>query len=274
MLIAHISDAHVAEYGKKAYGLVPTSEYFERCINHMNNFEPKLDLVLITGDLCNNPTPGENQRAADILSELKIPYYIVPGNHDKREYLLNSFKAACPTELDGFIQYTIEDFDVRIIALDSVTEGKSGGTLCKTRLEWLDKKLAEQPDRPTMIMLHHPPVRYGVHETDTDGFVGAEEFGDIIEKYSNIERVLCGHVHMNCHAGWRNTTISTAASMGMQLGLDLTLVKESEFSIHPPSYQLHYKSLDAELISYVVSVRGLDAPGPFLFEEYRKMEDR
>ncbi len=270
MLIAHISDSHVAEYGKKAYGLVPTSEYFEKCIHHMNSLDPKIDLIVITGDICGNPTIGENKRAADLLSTLKIPYYIVPGNHDKRSYLLEYFPQACPTELDGFIQYTIENYDLRIIALDSITEGKSGGALCKTRLDWLDRKLAEQPKRPTMLMLHHPPIKYGVHETDTDGFVGAKEFGDIVEKYSNITRVLCGHVHMSCHAGWRNTTISTTASVGMQLVLDLTLKKDSAFSIQPPSYQLHYQNSDGEIISIVVPVSGIDTPGPFKFEEYNK----
>ncbi|MBT3234321.1 MAG: phosphodiesterase [Bdellovibrionales bacterium] len=274
MLVAHISDSHVAEYGKKAYGLAPTSEYFEKCIKHMNSFEPKIDLVLITGDICGNPTPGESRRAADILSTLKIPYYTVPGNHDTRDDLLKYLPKSCPTELDGFIQYTVEDYDLRVIALDSVTEGMPGGTLCKKRLDWLDAKLAEQPQRPTMLMLHHPPIKYGVHETDTDGFIGSEEFGDVVEKYSNITRVLCGHVHMSCHAGWRNTVISTTAAIGMQLVLDLTLKKDSAFSIQPPSYQLHYHNADGEIISNVIPVRGLDTPGPFMFEEYLKVESK
>lgn len=274
MLIAHISDSHIAEYGKKAYGLVQTSEYFQSCIDHMNKFEPKIDLVLITGDICNNPTLEENKRAADILSTLKIPYFIVPGNHDKRSSLLECFPEACPTELDGFIQYSVDDYDLRIVALDSVIEGKPGGILCKTRLDWLDKKMAEDPKRATILMLHHPPIKYGVHETDTDGFVGAKEFGDIVGKYPNIIRILCGHVHMNCHAGWKNTTISTAASMGMQLGLDLTLKKDSEFSIQPPSYQLHYHNSDGDIISNVVLVSGINTAGPFMFEEYYKKENR
>ena len=275
MLIAHISDTHVVEQGKKAYGLVPTSEFFERCVKHMNELEPKIDVVLITGDLCNNPTFEENIRASEILKELKIPYFIVPGNHDKRSYLLNSFsEVGCPTEMDDFIQYVVDDYPIRLIALDSTIEGKPGGELCPKRLAWLDKELAKDKEKPTILFLHHPPVRYSVHETDTDGFIGAEDFGDIVEKYSNIKRILCGHVHMNCHAGWRNTTISSSASMGMQLNIDLTLEKESEFMIELPSYQLHYQIANSELISYVMSVSGVDAPGPFLFKEYRKLDDR
>ena len=51
MLIAQISDTHIAGWGKKAYGIVPTAENLARCVDHINQFDPQPDLVLVTGDI-------------------------------------------------------------------------------------------------------------------------------------------------------------------------------------------------------------------------------
>ena len=53
--------------------------------------------------------------------------------------------------------------------------------------------------------------------------------------------------------------------MGMQLALDLTLERESEFFLEAPAYQLHYWTPDKNLITHTVFVKSVD--GPYLFEE-------
>ena len=45
---------------------------------------------------------------------------------------------------------------------------------------------------------------------------------------------------MPFNTSWNDTVISTAPSMGMQLVLDLTLKRESEFVLEAPAYHLHY----------------------------------
>jgi hypothetical protein len=164
---------------------------------------------------------------------------------------------------DGFINYVVEDFAIRLIGIDSTARGTSGGVLCTTRLSWLEARLSEEPDRPTIIIMHHPPVKCGVLETDKDGFSGADELGEIVKKYSNIERILCGHIHLVSHARWHGTIVSTAPSMGMQLGLDLTMTKESEFVLEAPGYQLHYWTPQKNLITHTVYVREINGPYPF-----------
>ena len=70
---------------------------------------------------------------------------------------------------------------------------------------------------------------------------------------------------MPINTRWRGTVVSTAPSMGMQLSLDLTLERESEFLLEAPAYQLHYWSPDKNLITHTVVVKSVD--GPYLFEE-------
>lgn len=265
MLIAQISDTHIAGWGKKAYGIAPTAENLARCVDHINQFDPQPDLVLVTGDITYTGLAEEAERAASLLSKLRYPFYIIPGNHDDRSVLWTAFGGhACPSTVQGFMNYVIEGYDVRLIAMDSIVPGAPGGEICETRAAWLDERLSEAKEHPTVIFIHHPPVKCGVLETDVDGFVGADRLGRVIEKYSNIERVICGHIHREAHVRWRGTVVSTAPSMGMQLVLDLTLERPSEFVSEAPGYQLHNWTREKNLITYTVYVRETDSP--YLFD--------
>ena len=89
-----------------------------------------------------------------------------------------------------------------------------------------------------MIFMHHPPIKCGVLETDVDGFIGKKLLGSVISKHHHVEKIICGHIHVPINTSWNDTVISTAPSMGMQLVLDLTLKRESEFVLEAPAY--HY----------------------------------
>jgi hypothetical protein len=134
------------------------------------------------------------------------------------------------------------------------------------RAAWLDERLSEAKEQPTILFMHHPPVKCGVAETNIDGFVGVERLGEIVAKYTNIERLICGHIHLPAHARWSGTVVSTAPSLGMQLVLDLALKRPSEFTLEAPGYQLHHWSSDKALITHTVYIRPID--GPYPFEEH------
>ena len=267
MLIVQLSDIHIAGWGKKAYGVAPTAENLARCVDHINQLNPKPDLVLVTGDITSKGLGEEVERSASLLSKLRYPYYIIPGNHDDRAALWSAFGGrACPSRTDGFLSYVIEGYDIRLVGMDSTIPGAPGGEICETRAAWLDKRLSEAVHQPTVVFMHHPPMECGVIETDVDGFIGADRLGNVIEKYTNIERIICGHIHLLVHARWRGTVVSTAPSMGMQLVLDLTLERPSEFILEAPGYQLHYWTPGKNLITHTIYVR--ETVGPYLFEDY------
>ena len=241
MLLAQISDPHIVENGRKTLNIAPTAENLSAIIDDINSRSPRPDAVVVSGDVTDTGSIKDTRNAVQILNALEIPYFVIPGNHDEREILWQYFKGnACPALKPGFINYVIDDFEVRLIALDSTIAGADGGELCTERLDWLDKALAAAPDRPTIIFMHHPPLKLGVLETDVDGFIGMNELAKIVAQYSNIERICCGHIHLPTHSRWNGTIVSTAPSSGMRLGLDLSMKKTSEFYFDAPAYQLHH----------------------------------
>lgn len=234
------------------------------CIDHINNIKPKPDIVLVTGDLTDNGSLQSVQHADELLRCLQCPYYIVPGNHDSRSSLWSVFGgSACPSRLEDYLCFVIDSHHIRLIGLDSTVTGIPGGEMCDMRINWLDDCLSVEKEQPTIIFMHHPPVKFGVRETDVDGFIGAGKFGEIIARYTNIESILCGHVHLPVHTRWHGTVISSSPGMGMQLGLDLTQEKQNEFFIDAPAYQLHNWSAQNHMITHTIYVRQNDDPYAF-----------
>ncbi|WP_457646379.1 phosphodiesterase [Profundibacter sp.] len=267
MLIAQISDTHIAGPGLKTNGIAPMAENLARCVDAINALTMQPDLVLLSGDVTNDATRAEVLRAGEILAGLNSPLYLVPGNHDDRAVLWDVFGGgAVPARADGFVNYVVNGADLRIIALDSVAQGHSGGMFCETRAAWLRAALADGGDQPTVIFMHHPPLKCGVPETDQDGFEGADELGAIVAGYPNIQRILCGHIHLLTHARWNGTVVTTAPSMGMQLTLDLTQAHPSKFYLTDPGYLLHHWTPEKTLITHAVTVREMD--GPYEFRQH------
>jgi len=263
MLIAQISDIHITAPGTRAYGVAPMAENLIRCVEHINRIVPQPDLVLLTGDITQQGLADEFSHAADLLAGLKMPYYVIPGNHDKREGLWAAFGGqACPSREGGFINYVVDDYDIRLIALDSTVPDASGGEICEARAAWLDRQLSGQRDKPSVIFMHHPPVKCGVIETDVDGFEGVDRLAAVIRKYKNIEKILCGHIHLPAHTRWQGTVVSTAPSIGMQLVLDFELQRE-EFTLQQPGYLLHYWNKEQELITFSLNVDSNSQTYPF-----------
>ncbi len=270
MLIAHLSDLHIAGPGKKAYGIAPTAENLALVVQHINGLVPAPDLVLVTGDITYGGGQQEVELAASLLAQLRRPCFLVPGNHDHLPSLWEGFGGSAIPAAADFMNYTIEGHAIRLIGMDSTDPGKPGGAMDACRCDWLAARLAEKPEQPTILFMHHPPVKCGVLETDEDGFAGIDRLARVVAEYDNILRVLCGHIHLEAHAAWRHILVSTAPSMGLQLGLDLTLTRPSEFYLGAPGYQLHYYHPEKHLVSHTIFVHSMN--GPYPFEEPRPGE--
>ncbi len=265
MLIAQISDLHIAPPGEKTLGHVPMDENLRAVVAHINALDKRPDVVVVSGDITDMGDLASARYAREMLDAFAMPYYVVPGNHDSRAAILDAFGPAhCPSGLPGFACYTVDDFAIRLIALDSIIPGAPGGELCPARLNWLAQKLNEAPDLPSFIFLHHPPMHCGVLESDADGFIGASAFAALLNQHNNILRLTCGHIHLLATSGWSGTTVSTAPSIGMRLRLDLTKSRASAFYTTPPAYQLHLLTSEGNLVTHNVF---MDQPGgPYAFE--------
>ena len=267
MLIAHLSDLHIAAPGRKAYGKVATDNHLDRCVKHINNLKPQPDLVLVTGDITFSGQAEETALAGRLLGDLHMPWYVVPGNHDDPDTLniLQQGWERAPVIREGSsgFDYFLPGYPIGLFGIDSSTSDSPGGKVSKAQVQWLHCRLVENTDKPAIIFLHHPPVRCGVLETDEDGFEGVDLLGEVIEYFPNIIRVLCGHIHLVSHVNWRGTVVSAAPSMGLGLFLDLTMKLPSSFVVEDPGYYLHYYTPAQDLVTHTVYVREVD--GPYLF---------
>ncbi len=222
MMIAQITDLHVRPRGKVAYERVDTNAMLDAAVATIESLLRKPDLVIATADLTDCGLAAEYEVLRDILEPLSMPVYLVPGKHDRRAELFAEFGSdGYLRNDDGFLHYTIEGREVRLIGLDSVVPGPGHGEMCAARLAWLEGKLGEERKRPTMIFMHHPPFGTGLIDMDRINCRNGNTMSAVLRRFDNIERVVCGHHHRPITVRWGGTIGSVAPSTAHQVTLDL-----------------------------------------------------
>ena len=105
MLIAQITDTHIKLPGKLAYGRVDTAQMLRTCVAELVKLDPQPDLIVHTGDLADFGLPEEYAHLKAILAPLEVPILAVPGNHDAREPMRETFAADGYFPARGFLQF-------------------------------------------------------------------------------------------------------------------------------------------------------------------------
>lgn len=263
MLIAQISDMHIKKPGELLYGRIDTQGYLERAVAHVNALDPSPDVALITGDLVESGKPEEYENLKRMLSALRMPFYLIPGNHDARDQLREVFSEHAYLPRGGFLQYVVEGLPLRLIALDTLVPGKGFGALCPERLDWLDARLGES-NRPALLYMHHPPFDCGIDAFDAARLnEGAERLADIVRTHGTVERVLCGHVHRPIQVRWAGTMASIAPSTAHQATLDFRPGAKLSMTMEPPGIALHLWRPATGLITHLSYIGTYDGPRPF-----------
>lgn len=260
MLIAQITDTHILEEGHLAFGRVDTSARLAACVARLNSLDPRPDIVLATGDLVDNGSEAEYRQLRALLAPLPMPVFAIPGNHDSRTNLRTAFRADGYLPGGGaFLQYTVEDFPVRIVAADTVIEGEAGGILDEPRLAWLETVLAEDRARPTILIMHHPPFATGIAHMDGMNCANADALARAIERNPQIERILCGHVHRPIQSRFGGTVAMIGPSTAFHVALDLDPAAPARWTDEPAAFALHYWSKRDGLATHICYVAD---PGP------------
>jgi len=262
MLIAQITDTHIRVPGRLAYRMVDTAPMLETCVQALLELDPQPDIVVHTGDLVDFGLPEEYARFKEIVAPLKVPIFAIPGNHDERDAMRLAFSASGYLPKQGFLNYAIELGSLRLVALDTIVPGQGGGALCAERLAWLDATLAEKPDTPTLVLMHHPPFLTGIAHMDRIGLEGRAGFSEIMQRHVQVQAVLCGHVHRPTFAQVGGRSAMICPSPAHQVALDLRSGGPSAFRLEPPGYMLH-RWQDGQLVSHVAVLGEWAGPFPF-----------
>tara|TARA_R110000787_G_scaffold258287_1_gene363499 strand:- start:101 stop:949 length:849 start_codon:yes stop_codon:yes gene_type:complete len=242
MLIAQITDIHLgfepdnpSEFNRKR---------LDQVLRVLIDGPNRPDMLLATGDLVDRGDAASYRRLANALSVCPFPVHYCMGNHDARD----TFAAQFPDVpmVDGFVQYVVQLEGRRLIVIDTLDPGRHGGAFCATRAAWLKARLAEDRETPTLIVMHHPPVEVGIEWMNTHpDEPWVLRFADAIAGHSQVQALICGHLHRPIVAPWNGTTVTICASTAPQVALDLTPINpdrpdnRSMIIADPPAFALH-----------------------------------
>ncbi|MGK0544366.1 metallophosphoesterase [Halomonas cupida] len=146
------------------------------------------DLVMVTGDIAQDESEGAYRLATERLAALDCPWFWLPGNHD--DLALMSAEREVLAEVDAGAW--------RVLKLNTQIPGEASGRVGEDALAALDQRLGQEL-RPTVIVMHHPPMVVGSAWIDALGLEDADDFWDVVGRYPQVKMVLCGHVHQAFH---------------------------------------------------------------------------
>jgi 3',5'-cyclic-AMP phosphodiesterase len=264
--IAQISDLHIKPPGSLAYGRVDTARALERCVAALNEFIPRPDLVVISGDLADTPTAAVYEHLKRLLAPLQLPVVGIPGNHDSREMMRAAFPQAAYATSSGPLNQRVEVGGLELVLLDSSVHGKPHGELDAPTLQWLDATLVSSPERPALLFLHHPPFKTGIWHMDCQNLLNAGELAQIVRRHPRVQLIATGHVHRATLTMFAGVPATICPAPNHAVDLDLAQLREPSFKVEPPAFHLHSWFPGegfGSVVTHQVPIGDFDGPHPF-----------
>lgn len=245
VLIAQMTDIHVGfapDEKPEELNLTRFRATLARLIEGPN----RPDMLVLSGDITDHGDAESFAKTAELLEACPFPIVPMVGNHDSREGLLGAFPQVVPAE-GGFLHYVVEaPLGLRIICLDTLEDGRHGGAFCEARAQWLAARLAEDPETPTLIFMHHPPVVAGIDWMDP----APEEdwitrLRTVLEGQSQVLAIHCGHLHRQITTRFAGIPLGVTPSVAPLVAMDLNPIDQNLpdnrelITTEPPTYALH-----------------------------------
>lgn len=215
---AVITDPHLALHKANDFRMFAASiKIFESTLKTINKMDD-LDFVVVNGDLLLDGEPWNLDLGKAYLDELRVPYYVVCGNHDYA-----SAKQAKPggspyvaiskaTFIWCFQGHGFKGPNgwwgadpmpwLHLIGLDSTVPTGPGGHISLTQMKFLDSELRGNQNKTNIIFAHHNFVPWSKREEPGQRLFSmqadnAPEVRKIVEKYVPASQVvISGHRHI------------------------------------------------------------------------------
>ncbi len=192
MYIFQISDLHFqAEDERSANNL-------DKVVKSIAAQDVKPDLLLITGDITHGQKYDSYPQVFEKIKSLGVPFLCITGNNDSSSGLMKALQEFVPahphSEMADYLQYGVDTYPCRIIALDSFAPGNLSGAMDDKRLAWFEEKLNNNPShKPTLVMIHQFTLPNTLHRGFLPWFA---EFNHLIAGHQqDIRLVVSGHLH-------------------------------------------------------------------------------
>ena len=168
--------------------------------------------VLHTGDLTHLSKPAEFDTLQQVLSELSVPVFYVPGEHDVLEDDGKSYLARFGKGTQGAGWYSFDQGGVHFIGLVNVVNLKAGGlgTLGAEQLEWLEEDVKRLKSSTPIVVFAHIPL-WSVYPEWGWGTEDSERALSYLKRFGSVS-VLNGHIHQVMQKVEGHVTFHTAMS--------------------------------------------------------------
>ncbi|HWW83098.1 MAG TPA: metallophosphoesterase [Vicinamibacterales bacterium] len=151
--------------------------------------------VLHTGDLTHLSKPAEFDTLQQVLSELSVPVFYVPGEHDVLEDDGKSYRERFGKSTQGAGWQSFDQGGVHFIGLVNVVNLKAGGlgSLGNEQLEWLERDVKRLKDSTPIVVFAHIPL-WSVYPEWGWGTDDSAQALAYLKRFGSVS-VLNGHIH-------------------------------------------------------------------------------
>ncbi|MEM7193630.1 MAG: metallophosphoesterase [Pseudomonadota bacterium] len=186
--IAHLTDIHLTENpGQDLYG-VDTGLSLSNAIGELGKLRPKPDAIIVTGDVAEVGSVRTYKRFKNLLSDVEVPVYTLPGNHDDYSNM--------QAELNSDVFHCVSSAVIQrwaFLFVNSQVEGHSHGFVDPAGFTELERNLEKYRQHPVLIALHHTPLK--VCPSSGCQLWNSDEFTSLLNRYTNVKGVIAGHTH-------------------------------------------------------------------------------
>jgi len=169
---------------------INTNHYFHAVLDLAFAQKQHFDLILLTGDLAQEPCPSSYRQILNSLLPYHIPCLCLPGNHDDfalMQQMLNSGTVSCRKQL------IMNNW--QLICLNSQIPGSPGGRLAEQELAFLEDCLQSEPDAYALIAVHHHCLATGSAWMDTMMIENSPALFSIVQNHPQVKAITTGHIH-------------------------------------------------------------------------------
>lgn len=212
--VFQITDTHLFKNDQhEMFGVNTNKNFYStlKKIHQSKEFNP--DLFILTGDLSQDESEESYQKISDAMNEFGKKVYWIPGNHDN---IATMHKIFDKNPLFAYVN-NVSLNDWELVFLNTKIDGHDKGFISETELINLENTLASlKKNKPIAIIMHHHPIEVNTPLIDQYILMNAHNFWEIIDKNTDVNLIICGHVHGDYSIKRKNVHIETAPATCLQ----------------------------------------------------------
>jgi len=216
-----LSDLHINS------GISEPSDKLRKALDDVQSFEPKIETLLITGDVTDAGTDADYREYNKVMKSYKNlpPVHANMGNHDYYTIWIDKDgqwnKDAMPNGKTDeqtrqtfmkqfgidkvYHDFTVNGYHFIMLSQETYVQEKpevgEGAWYSDEQMNWFRERLAKHKDdsKPVFVMIHQPLPAIG-QDGGSHRLIRAKEFREILKPYKNVF-VFSGHQHQDFRNG-------------------------------------------------------------------------